>query len=532
MKIYQLINKNLFNLFLLFYFFIAISASLKTGITHDERFDLHNYQLNKNIISNFFLNTDLNTEYLYGEKAFMTAFYGIGFHLLSFPFEQILNFLDLDFDLTNEGRLQILKHPSIIILFIISGIYFKKLIYLTTASKNFSTLASIFYLMYPYIIGHSFFNIKDSPFMSVWLICTFFIATIVKDFLFKEKIRLKKIVILGCLTSILISIRIVGFLILLEYLIFLIILLSNTNIDIKSFLKKTFKPIIIFLLTLIISVYILHPHFWKNPETLFYALDFFKNHVQTVCTITLGTCMKAQDLPSSYLPIWFFFKLPIIVILGLLLFPFTDKKIFKKKINVLIIGSLISTILLILSLLILTKAIIYDELRHVLFLIPLILIISFTALSNFFSKKNLFTFFLIYIFFFSFQNIKIFPYNYLWLNNMSSFLKVSGNFELDYWGASTRNVASFFKNKHIDSKRCIISNRNDGLGYYLKNNFHTCYIPFKNLEKKNQRPFYVALMERKLTKGLPDRCQEIHSEKINLNFSRENIVLAKVFECN
>ena len=140
MKIYQLINKNLFNLFLLFYFFIAISASLKTGITHDERFDLHNYQLNKNIISNFFLNTDLNTEYLYGEKAFMTAFYGIGFHLLSFPFEQILNFLDLDFDLTNEGRLQILKHPSIIILFIISGIYFKKLIYLTTASKNFSTL--------------------------------------------------------------------------------------------------------------------------------------------------------------------------------------------------------------------------------------------------------------------------------------------------------------------------------------------------------------------------------------------------------
>lgn len=192
MKIYQLINKNLFYLFLLFYFFIAVSASLKTGITHDERFDLHNYQLNKNIISNFFLNTDLNTEYLYGEKAFMTAFYGIGFHLLSFPIEQILNFLDLDFDLTNEGRLQILKHPSIIVLFIISGIYFKKLIYLTTSNKNFSSIASVFYLMYPYLIGHSFFNTKDSPFMSVWLICTFFIATIIKDFLFKEKIYIKK----------------------------------------------------------------------------------------------------------------------------------------------------------------------------------------------------------------------------------------------------------------------------------------------------------------------------------------------------
>ena len=102
-----------------FYFFIAIVASLNTVITHDERFDLHNFQLNKNIISNFFLGTNLNTEYLYGEKTFMTAFYGIGFHLFSFPFEQLIKTINLNFDLTEEGYLQIIKHPSIIILFFI-----------------------------------------------------------------------------------------------------------------------------------------------------------------------------------------------------------------------------------------------------------------------------------------------------------------------------------------------------------------------------------------------------------------------------
>ena len=210
MKIFQLINKNFFNFFLIFYSLSAIVASLNTGITHDERFDLHNFQLNKNIISNFFLNTNLNTEYLYGEKTFMNAFYGIGFHLLSFPIEQIFNFIN--FDLTEEGRLQIIKHPSIIILFIISGIYFKKIIFLLTSHKNFSSLVGIFYLLYPYLIGHSFFNTKDSPFMSVWLICTFFIIKIIKDFIKKDKIVFKNIIILGFLTSLLLSIRIIGFL--------------------------------------------------------------------------------------------------------------------------------------------------------------------------------------------------------------------------------------------------------------------------------------------------------------------------------
>ena len=530
MKIFQLINKNFFNFFLIFYSLSAIVASLNTGITHDERFDLHNFQLNKNIISNFFLNTNLNTEYLYGEKTFMNAFYGIGFHLLSFPIEQIFNFIN--FDLTEEGRLQIIKHPSIIILFIISGIYFKKIIFLLTSHKNFSSLVGIFYLLYPYLIGHSFFNTKDSPFMSVWLICTFFIIKIIKDFIKKDKIVFKNIIILGFLTSLLLSIRIIGFLIFLEYLIFIIILFNNTNERLDIFFKKIYKPLAIFFIILVTNTYLLHPHFWKNPETLFFALDFFKNHIQTVCTITLGKCMEAQNLPSTYLPIWFFFKLPILILLGLFLFPLTDKKIFKKKINWKVVGSLITTILLILVLLILTKAILYDELRHVLFLVPLIMLVSITALFNYFSKKILFTSFLIYIFFFSFQNIKIFPYNYLWLNNVSTFLNVNQNFELDYWGASTRNVSNFFKKKNIDKKNCIISNRNEGLKYYLKNKFHDCYIPFKNLDKKNNRPFYVALMERKLKKGLPNKCVEIHRESITLNFSKEKITLAKVFRCD
>ena len=81
------------------------------------------------------------------------------------------------------------------------------------------------------------------------------------------------------------------------------------------------------------------------------------NHIQTVCTITFGECMKAQDLPSSYIPLWLLVKLPIFILLGLVILPFTEKKLFSNQENSILIGSLIISILSIILLLIFFKVI-------------------------------------------------------------------------------------------------------------------------------------------------------------------------------
>ena len=59
-----------------------------------------------------------------------------------------------------------------------------------------------------------------------------------------------------------------------------------------------------------------------------------------------------------------------------------------------------------------------------------------------------------------------------------------------------------------------------------------CLINFNKLHKKVQRPFYVALMERGINKGVPNNCKIIFNEQINLNFSNETLTLAKVFRCD
>ena len=55
------------------------------------------------------------------------------------------------------------------------------------------------------------------------------------------------------------------------------------------------------------------------------------------------------------------------------------------------------------------------------------------------------------------------PYNYIWLNTLTVFTKVNNNFELDYWGVSTKEISNYFTKNENLSNECIISNRNRGI---------------------------------------------------------------------
>ena len=88
-----------------------------------------------------------------------------------------------------------------------------------------------------------------------------------------------------------------------------------------------------------------------------------------------------------------------------------------------------------------------------------------------------------------------------------------------------------FNKKELSKNECLISNRNNGIKYYL-NQQNACLKPFSSLHKKNNRPFYVALTERSLNKGTPNKCDLINDQSIKINFSKEKIVLAKIYKCD
>jgi len=163
------------------------------------------------------------------------------------------------------------------------------------------------------------------------------------------------------------------------------------------------------------------------------------------------------------------------------------------------------------------------------FLIPIIFLISLIVLYNY-SKKITLIITSFFIIFFIYQNIKLFPYNYLWLNNFNIFIQVDKNFEKDYWGVSTKKIANYLNKNNLENNACVISNRNEGIKHFLKSS-NICLKPFSDLHKKNNRPFYVVMMERALNKGTPINCTLIHEESIKINLSQEKVSLAKVYKC-
>ena len=120
---------------------------------------------------------------------------------------------------------------------------------------------------------------------------------------------------------------------------------------------------------------------------------------------------------------------------------------------------------------------------------------------------------------------------YLWLNNLTHFTKINGVFELDYWGVSTKRVSDYLVKQNINDKICILSNRSDAIKAF-NHNKSLCLKSLSELHKKNKRPFYVFLGERALKKGVPNNCKISFSEHINLNFSKEKLILANVFLCD
>ena len=519
------IKKNYFYLFLIFYSICGIFLSLNVGITHDEYHDFFVGEANKKKILSFFFNEYNNLEPLEG----LNPYYGSGFHFISAPLEIVINFLiEIDY-ITSDSKPVLLKHPSVFLFFVLSGIFLKKIVTIIVGNKNYSSICAILYLLFPYLLGHSFFNIKDIPFLSVWLVCTYFLISFVNCHFKEKKIKIKNIFIFGLLTAYLFSIRISGILILLQYLIFFIFMINISKDKFSNFINIYYKKIVLFLIITLVTFYLLSPSYWSNPFDVIKGIKAMSNHIQTVCTITLGDCMKAQNLPSTYLPIWFVFKLPVIILFGLLYLIFKEKSFFSNSNNKIFVGPLLISSFSILLLLIVLNVNLYDEIRQVMFLIPLFFIISFVAIYNL-SNKIKYPFLILTILFFSAQNIKIYPYNYVWLNTLTIFTKVNNNFELDYWGVSTKEISNYFIQNENAPNECIISSRNRAIKAFILDK-DMCFKPFNQLHKNNKRPFFVVLTERALNKGLPNNCKNIYNEKIKLNFV-ENLTLAKIYKCD
>ena len=340
----------LFNIFLFLYLIVGFYLSTNTGISTDEPLDQYLWNLNAEAIKDFFGYN--NNGYLNLLEFDEARFHGVGFHYISQAYLLLASIIIQFEKIPEESSKILLNHSLIFFTFFLSGIFAKKIVNLLIKDKLYSNIFLVFYLFYPYLLGHGFYNPKDMPFLFAWILSTYISIRIFLKIYENKNVSLLNFFFLSLSTSFLSSIRITGILILLQYLITFIIASNLSKTSFYKILKfHSYKIFLFFLFTLFLII-LFYPIFWKNPLIIFEAINRMKDYPYGVCTLTLGKCMHAMKLPYNYIFIWLFFKLPFLSLVGLILFPFTERKIFSQPIRQIILGSILLTLISIISILI------------------------------------------------------------------------------------------------------------------------------------------------------------------------------------
>jgi hypothetical protein len=358
-------------------------------------------------------------------------------------FEFILVLIEKTFNMDNIRNVYVMRHTVTHLFFLISALYFYKLIFFIYNKKFLALLGFLFLVVTPTIYGHSFFNTKDIPFLSMYIICFYQFAIA-----FKYK-KPHQFMLLGLFSCFLINIRIMGVLFVLFVICFLIFDLFISKKE-KGTIKKHLILLALFIGITIISTIIVWPLLWHNPlQNFVYVFKSLSKFTQGGIIFFKGTFIDSHNLRWDYTPISFCINTPIGYLIlgfcGILLFIinlFKHLKTFNlqaiDKNNLLYLLSFFAPVCAIITL----HSIVFDSWRHLFYIYPafILLVIYFINLCmNTKSKLIIYAITVISISTTLFFMVSNYPFQHVYFNQFVSLHKgeyIRKNYEMDYWGVS------------------------------------------------------------------------------------------------
>ena len=407
--------------------------------------------------------------------------YGVAFEIPLVIVERIFN-------ITDTRDIFLMRHYIAHLFFLVGALFGFKLIDFLYKNKLLATIGFLFIVLHPRLYGHSFFNTKDIPFLSMFLISLYYYVVA-----FNKK-RVINIIILGVSTGLLINIRIMG-----TMLMMIIILLIIIDAIRDKKYNHHLKLGTIFILTSLITLFITWPHLWTDPVgnfiSSFINMSNFRNEG---AILFLGEFVKSTNLKWYYIPVWFIISTPIYYLLsgliGILIviinsFNSPSKIICndKERHNIIFLICFITPILAVIIL----KSVLYDGWRHLYFIYAPFVMLSIAGINSIIKYKmkiivvicSMITFSFITLFM-----IKNNPHQQLFFNYLLRTMPpeyIRKNFEMDYEGASYRQSLEYIL-KTDDSNKINVNFS------MLRGNQVILILPKEERERINLVPFEEA----------------------------------------
>ena len=326
-------------------------------------------------------------------------------------------------------------------------------------NKEVAILSCILTLLNPFFFGHIGMNPKDPIifFALIWSI--YFFINYLENL---ERPRVKQLVLMSFFIGFGAGTRLSFVTILLPLaLVWIFVIFKKKIKAINAVYDLLLGLIIIFFLTIITW-----PHIHNGGYEL--ILEVIKKSSTWLIAfkhgIINGEFYDIQNTPRTYILDVFLYRMPIyssILIIFSYLILLLKKKFFIEKLNsnYLISFYLLNVVLFFpITIIIITKTNLYDNVRLILFVIPFFSTIAsiglFFILMNFkefnflYKSFSYIVFFLLILSFYRFASLT--PYQYVYINYLSTpiFSKAQNKFEHDYWFATYGELITKIKKKY------------------------------------------------------------------------------------
>jgi hypothetical protein len=520
-------------------FCLGSIASFQTGLTSDETTEQDIFSYNVGGVKGLIHGSlDGFNQLKQHDLAYGDNYYGIGFHAVAYPIQVLLRpYLARILSVDSKTALLFGKHPVVFLLFAISVVTFYRFARFFIRERIVATSISAAYAAYPYLFGHAMMNIKDCPFMSVYLICTYLSLRLVRRHLQKCEASLRTDVA-GLLfaTAALASIRLPGLVILLQYaFIFGLADRWKSGAGGSSAQLLRWQHVAGFLALLLVLVVVAYPVFWVNPlRGILGGLKFMAWHPQRAFTLTWGRELEPCATPA-YLSGWLVVKLPVMVLIGIALVPFVLKRIAQHRFQRIAYFSLLFGSLYMLIAVVVLRSHLYDETRQVLLVYPLLFLMGSVALYAASRKLALATAIMSFAIF-AWDQVALHPYQYVYFNEIARFLNIDKLFETDYWGASSREHGRLLEHdaqlRVANKLVCIYADPSDLYRPFIDPRI--CVedlLSFRYLQEIPQESFVVATYARSRMK-MPPNCYQFSAITRTLPLSNRVITMALAYRCN
>ncbi len=250
-----------------------------------------------------------NLDYILGDRDAISAteykFYGVAFDLPLLLVERALG-------LEDTRTIYLSRHLLIHLFFLLGAACCYLLAVRLFNNRLLALAAMLLFLLHPRLYAHSFFNSKDIPFFSMFMITLFLIH---RAFALNT---VRAFLLCGAAVAVLINLRVMG-------VMLLIAVVGMRGLDAwyaegKQERIRVLKTLVSFVGGGVLTLYAIWPYLWEDPlGRLAEALAIASRHPFHIPIVFKGASFDNTNLPWDYLPTWFLITTPwVALLLGLI----------------------------------------------------------------------------------------------------------------------------------------------------------------------------------------------------------------------